>query len=206
MASAGNWIDTFPGNQLWSNALLVTKGMVPYNAVAMGEIDLVCERLRPRQTSADAWRDEWTRMGTQLEQSGDAAAAAGSRFTAGNFYLRSGMYYFTAERFIYPGAEKRAMGQKAIEMQHAGLTRRYANLERVEVPFGNGSLPAFFMKAEGASARAPTVVVFDGMDNCKEMSVLFNGLEFARRGINTLATLEPARPVRLRMQLRPRTA
>ena len=52
------WIDTFPGNQLWSNALLVTKGMVPYNAVAMAEIDLVCERLRPQQTKAEAWRDE----------------------------------------------------------------------------------------------------------------------------------------------------
>jgi hypothetical protein len=36
------------------------------------------------------------------------------------------------------------------------------------------------MKAQGASGRAPTIVVFDGMDNCKEMSVLFNGLEICR--------------------------
>src|ERR1019366_2173349 len=111
-------IDTFPGNQLWSNALLVTKGMAPYNAVAMGEIDAVCERLQPQQSKAEAWRDEWSRMGAQLEKAADAAAAACNQFTAGNYYLRSGMYYFTAERFIYPGAEKRTMGKKAIEMQH----------------------------------------------------------------------------------------
>jgi dienelactone hydrolase len=200
MASTGNWIDTFPGNQLWSNALLVTKGMAPYNAVAMGEIDLVCERLRPQQTQADAWRDEWARMGAQCEKSGDAAEAAGSRFTAGNFYLRAGMYYFTAERFIYPGAEKRAMGQNAIQLQQAGLTRRYSRLERVEVPFGNTSLPAYFMPAEGVTGPAPTVVVFDGMDNCKEMSILFNGLEFAKRGINTLAIDGPGQGESLRLR------
>ena len=198
--SGVTWIDTFPGNQLWSNALLVTKGMVPYNAVAMAEIDLVCERLRPQQTKAEAWRDEWARMGAQCEKAGDAAKAAGNQMTAGNYYLRSGMYYFTAERFIYPGAEKRAMGQKAIEMQQAGLLRRYGNLERVEVPFGNASLPAYFMKAEGVSGPAPTVVVFDGMDNCKEMSILFNGLEFAKRGFNTLAIDGPGQGESLRLR------
>ena len=31
------WIDHFPGNFMWSNATLVTQGMAPYGAVAMGE-------------------------------------------------------------------------------------------------------------------------------------------------------------------------
>ncbi len=44
--SKGAWIETFPGNFVWSNAGLVTKGMAPYGAVALGEIDEVCERLR----------------------------------------------------------------------------------------------------------------------------------------------------------------
>jgi hypothetical protein len=156
--------------------------------------------LRPQQTRAEAWRDEWARMGEQCEKSADAAAAVCNQMTAGNYYLRSGMYYFTAERFIYPGADKRAMGQKAIEMQQAGLLRRYANLERVEVPFGDTSLPAYFMKAEGTKGPAPTVVVFDGMDNCKEMSVLFNGLEFAKRGFNTLAIDGPGQGESLRLR------
>jgi hypothetical protein len=37
------------------------------------------------------------------------------------------------------------------------------------------------MKAPEAKG-APHGRPFDGMDNCKEMSVLFAGLEFARRG------------------------
>ena len=43
MSLSKSWIDEFPGNFMWSNATLVTKGMAPYGAVALGEIDQVCE-------------------------------------------------------------------------------------------------------------------------------------------------------------------
>ena len=56
------------------------------------------------------------------------------------------------------------------------------------------------MKAPGVSGRAPTVVAFDGLDNCKEMSVLFNGLEFARRGWHTLAIDGPGQGESLRLR------
>jgi dipeptidyl aminopeptidase/acylaminoacyl peptidase len=200
MSYSGTWVTQFPGNFVWSNAVLVTKGMAPYGAVALGEIDEVCERLKDRQHEPDAWQEEWCRMGERLEKIGDAAEAAGHRMSSGNAYLRAGMYYFTGERFIYPGETKREVGRKSIELQTKGLLRRYPNLERVEVPFEGKSLPALFMKAHGAKTRAPTVVVFDGMDNCKEMSVLFNGLEFAARGWNTLAIDGPGQGESLRLR------
>jgi dipeptidyl aminopeptidase/acylaminoacyl peptidase len=200
MSYSGTWITPFPGNFVWSNAALVTKGMAPYGAVALAEIDEVVERLKTRQHEADAWQHEWCRMGARLEQLGDRAETAGHCMSAGNAYLRAGMYYFTGERFIYPGEAKREVGRKSIELQTKGLLRRYPNLERVEVPFEGTSLPALFMKAPHASGRAPTVVVFDGMDNCKEMSVLFNGLEFAARGWNTLAIDGPGQGESLRLR------
>jgi dipeptidyl aminopeptidase/acylaminoacyl peptidase len=200
MMSAGPWIEHFPGNFVWSNACLVTKGMAPYGAVALGEIDEVCERLQSRQREPDAWREEWCALGARLEKAADAAEAKGARLSAGNYYLRAGMYYFTAERFITPGAEKREMGRKAIECQTRGLLRRYPNMEKVEVPYDGATLPALFMKSPRASGRAPTVVVFDGMDNCKEMSVLFAGLEFAARGWHTLAIDGPGQGESLRLR------
>ena len=201
MASNGPWIEHFPGNFAWSNACLVTKGMAPYGAVALGEIDQVCERLRPRQGEPDAWREEWCAMGSRLEKQAQHAATEGREMTAGNYYLRAGMYYFTGERFVYPGEQKREIGRKSIQCQQAGLTRRYPNLERVEVPYEAGAtLPALFMKAPGVSGRAPTVVLFNGMDNCKEMSVLFAGLEFAKRGWHTLAIDGPGQGESLRLR------
>lgn len=200
MTANGPWIEHFPGNMVWSNACLVTKGMAPYGAVALGEIDQACERLRQQQGDADAWRREWCALGARLEKMADAAEAAGHRITAGDYYLRAGMYYFTGERFVQPGEQKREIGRKAIELQGKGIERRHPNVERVEVPFEGATLPALFMKAPVAPGRAPIVVVFDGMDNCKEMSVLFAGLEFAKRGWHTLAIDGPGQGESLRLR------
>jgi len=58
--SQGAWIDHFPGNFMWSNATLVCKAMAPYGAVAIGEIDGICEGLAARgMGDPDAWWQEW---------------------------------------------------------------------------------------------------------------------------------------------------
>ena len=196
----GPWIQHFPGNMMWSNATLVTKGMAPYGAIAMGELDQICERLRKRQDEPEAWTEEWVAMGERLEKVADEAESKGHRLTAGNYYLRAGMYYFTGERFLYPGAAKKELGRKAIECQTAGILRRNPNVERVEVPYEDTTLPALFMTAPNVSGPAPTVVVFDGMDNCKEMSVIFAGLEFAARGWHTLCIDGPGQGESLRLR------
>ena len=198
--ASGTWIEQFPGNMTWSNAALVTKGMAPYGAVALGEIDEVCERLKSRQSEPDAWQEEWCAMGGRLEKVADQAATEGRQHTAGNYYLRAGMYYFTGERFIYPGPVKLEVGRKSLQCKRAGLERRYPTMEFVEVPFEKTTLPAIFLKAPGVTGPAPTVVVFDGMDNCKEMSILFNGLEFAARGWHTLAIDGPGQGESLRLR------
>ena len=200
MSAGPTWISHFPDNFVWSNATLVTKGMAPYGAVALGEIDEVCERLRPRQAEPDAWAEEWSALGRRLEAVAEAAVAAGREMTAGNYYLRAGMYYFTAERFVPPGDAKRELGRRALACQHAGLRRRHPNVEVVEVPYEGTTLSALFMRAPAVTGRAPTVVVFDGMDNCKEMSVLFAGLELAARGMHTLAIDGPGQGESLRLR------
>ena len=156
--SCGTWIEQFPGNFMWSNAALVTKGMAPYGAVALGEIDEVCERLKSRQSEPDAWREEWCAIGARLERVAEQAAADGRQFTAGNYYLRAGMYYFTGERFVEPGEQKRAIGFKALQCQHAGLERRYPNLELLEVPYEGTTLPALFVLLKYPKIRAEAPV------------------------------------------------
>ena len=100
-----SWTDHFPGNLLWSNAMLVCKGMAPYGAVALRDLDRIGARLRPRQGQADAWAEEWGAEADALEA---RAAGALSPETAGHLLLRAGMLRFTGERFVPPGPEKRA--------------------------------------------------------------------------------------------------
>lgn len=186
----GTWVETFPGNLRWSNAMQIVKGMVPWAATAMGEIDVVIARLKAREHEDDpdrAWKEEWAAMAGKVAKVADAAAAEGREITAGNNYMRAGNYYYSAERFIPPGADKMAVYHEALRCYRAALGRLHPNVEFVDVPYEGKALAAYFMKAPGVTGRAPTVVLFDGMDNCKEMSVIFAGLEFAKRGMHTLA-------------------
>ena len=195
-----NWIHSFPQNFQWSNATLVCKGMAPYGAVALGEIDWIVERLHERASEEHAWWEEWSAVAERVERSGDEAAAAGHHATAGNYYLRAGNYYYTGERMVPPGDLKTAMYRKALRCFVEGLKRRYPTLEIVDVPYEGSPLPAYFLKSQSANRRAPTVVLFDGLDNCKEMSVLFAGVELAFRGFHTLAIDGPGQGEALRLR------
>jgi alpha-beta hydrolase superfamily lysophospholipase len=196
----GNWIHSFPQHFQWSNATLVAKGMAPYGAVALEEIDRIVQRLHGRIKEEHAWWEEWGAVAAQVERAGDAAAAAGNHATAGNYYLRAGNYYYTGERMIPPGEHKLDMYRKALRCYQEGLKRRYPNLEIVDVPYERTALPAYFLKSPVAKGPAPTVVLFDGLDNCKEMSVLFAGVELAFRGFNTLAIDGPGQGEALRLR------
>jgi dienelactone hydrolase len=196
------WARHFPGNLRWSNAMQIVKGMAPYGAIAMEEVDRIGDRLKARETEGDpdiAWKEEWSAMADRVAAVADTAAAEGRTVTAGHHYMRAANYYYSAERFIPPGEEKMAMYHQALRCWHAALERLYPQIERVEVPYDGVSLPAYFLRAPG-SGRKRTVVLFDGMDNAKEMSVIFAGLDFAKRGINTLAIDGPGQSETLRLR------
>ena len=196
----GNWIHSFPQHFQWSNATLIAKGMAPYASVALEEIDRVVQRLHQRINEPHAWWEEWTAVAAAVEREADTAAAEGRHATAGNYYLRAGSYYYTGERMLPPGEEKLAIYRKSLRCSQEGLKRRYPNLEIVDVPYEGTALPAYFIKSPTASGRAPTVVLFDGLDNCKEMSVLFAGVELAFRGFHTLAIDGPGQGEALRLR------
>ena len=197
-----NWPVTFPGNLRWSNAMQIVKGMVPYAASAMAEIDNIRIRLTTRTGEPNldqVWKEEWEREADRVAAYGDKADADGFKITAGNQYMRAANYYYSAERFIPPGEEKLAVYRKALRCYLAAMERLYPEIERVEVPYEGKSLPAYFVKGRGEGKKR-TVVMFDGMDNAKEMSVIFAGLDLAKRGINVLAIDGPGQsePLRLR--------
>jgi hypothetical protein len=47
-AEPRSWAVHFPGNLRWTNAMQIVKGMAPYGAVAMDEVDRVGRRLEAR--------------------------------------------------------------------------------------------------------------------------------------------------------------
>jgi alpha-beta hydrolase superfamily lysophospholipase len=192
----------FPGNFVWSQSMMSIIDMAAWGASAMGEVDQVGRRLRLREGDNEAWFEEWHAMGEDMERKGDAARDENHPLTAGTYYLHAGVYLLYAERFIAPGERKFNSYRRAMKCFEEGFKRRYPAIERVEVPYEGGSLPAYFFKAPGSGSKR-TVVCFDGLDLCKEMSVLFAGVELANRGINTLAIDGPGQGEALRLRSMP---
>src|SRR5919198_2964900 len=157
-ADQSTWAVHFPGNLRWTNAMQIVKGMAPYAAVAMDEIDRVGRRLEARAGEADldqVWREEWAAMADRVAAAADKAAAEGRQITGGHHYMRAGNYYYSAERFIPPGAEKMAMYQKALRAYQAAMERLHPNIERVEVGYESTSLPAYFAAAMAGAPHPP---------------------------------------------------
>jgi dipeptidyl aminopeptidase/acylaminoacyl peptidase len=195
-----HWFEYFPGNFVWSQQMMSMIDMAVWGAAAMGEIDQVGQRLRGREGDNEAWFTEWSAMAEAVEQKARAAQEANHQMTAGTYFLHAGVYHLWAERFIPPSARKFETYRRSMRCFVEGYRRRFPNIERVEVPYAGTTLPAYFMKAPGVSAKAPAVVLFDGFDLCKEVGVLWGGVELANRGISTLAIDGPGQGEALRLR------
>ena len=194
-----HWFEYFPGHHMWSQGMMFGIEMQTWGAAALGEIDQIGQRLKGHEGDNERWWQEWSAMAARIEGFGAREEAAGHALTAGSYYLRAAVYYFCGERFIAPSERKRDTYRSCLRCFRKGIAQRYPEIERVEVPYEGTTLPAWFLKARVAG-RAPTVVMFDGLDNAKEMSVLFAGVEIARRGIHTLAIDGPGQGEALRLQ------
>ncbi len=195
-----HWFEYFPNNFVWSQQMMSMIDMAAWGAGAMGEIDQVGQRLKDRIGDNDAWFDEWTRMAEDMQQKAQAAAAANHQLTAGTYYLHAGTYFLWSERFTPPGEKKYGNYRRCMQNYMEGYQRRFPTIERVEVPYEGTTLPAYFFRSPLATGKAPTMVCFDGLDLCKEVSVLFGGIELANRGINMLAIDGPGQGEALRLR------
>ena len=194
-----HWFEYFPGNHMWSQGMMFGIEMAAQGAAALGEIDQIGQRLKAHVGDNEKWWEEWTAMAARIEGFAAEAERAGRQLTAGSYYLRAAIYYFCGERFIPPSERKRETYRSCLRCFEKGIARRYPSIERVTVPYEGTTLPAWLYKADVAGP-APAVVMFDGLDNAKEMSVLFAGVEIARRGIHTLAIDGPGQGEALRLQ------
>ncbi|MCC7487605.1 MAG: alpha/beta fold hydrolase [Burkholderiales bacterium] len=197
-----HWFEYFPGHHMWSQGMMFGIEMQTWGAAALGEIDQIGQKLRAHVGDNERWWQEWTAMAARIERFGDAEEAMGHALTAGSYFLRAAVYYFCGERFVPPSERKWETYRSCLRCFRKGVARRYPAIERMEVPYEGTTLPAWFLRAH-AAAPAPAVVMFDGLDNAKELSVLFGGVEIARRGIHVLAIDGPGQGEALRLQAIP---
>jgi dienelactone hydrolase len=184
----------FPGNYRWSyNTLLGFAAGGQF-----GDIALILPKLTAAIGDDRAWHREWTWLATVLERRAEGQASDLTK--SENLFLAS-LYHTLAEHFINPTDPAR------LEAYHHVLAcferaRQAAPfpLERVLVPYDGTTLPAYFLRADGAGRACPTVIFICGLDTTKELWFLRARLHFAARGMNCLFIDTPGIGEALRLQ------
>ncbi|MCC6075108.1 alpha/beta hydrolase family protein [Pseudomonas sp. GCM10022188] len=194
----------FPTNYVWSLSTMIALT----HGGNIGEVDAMCAPLLEAARAGDdpgtlAFYEAWKGGGDKLVALADEDLARGRQLSAGEKLGRAALYYGIAERMQAHGFEHRlAMYRRSLELFERSRTLGRENCQRVEIPYGQAHLSGLYVRAEGlaAGARAPIVVVMNGLDSTKEMlqkSVM--GTMFARRGLSTLFVDQPGTGEALRL-------
>lgn len=184
-----SYLNYFGDNYRWSHGLLLALGSAPYGGGDVGEIHHVGLALRDADGDDQAWFEAWRDAARRAEADAERHEAEGRLLTAASAALRACSYYQVGERF------KTHKDDEALEAYSRSLTCfqtwiRHGTgpkIETVEVPYEQGSLPAYLVHPRVVLGdRAPCVVFFDGLDITKELQYLRGVRELSDRGVACL--------------------
>jgi pimeloyl-ACP methyl ester carboxylesterase len=128
-------------------------------------------------------------LGERRERLAVEAEASGHPASARDHYFHAALLYATAEWPIWETTTELI----AIDDRKNHCYSSYGRLadhhvERVEIPFGNSYLPAWFhLPPDYAGGAVQTVIACGGMDAAKELNVNLYGDKFLQRGFAVLS-------------------
>jgi dienelactone hydrolase len=149
------------------------------------------------------WLPTWVRWAERHTALGDEALAQGRRLTAGEAYVRAGLFYHWATFVSVEDAAAFRAALEASERVWAKAAPLVAPpMENVEVPFEGTTLPGYLRRPHGVE-RPPLAVLVPGADSTKE-ELYDLGEHLVRRGVAAFAFDGPGHGlVSFRLKLRP---
>ena len=144
------------------------------------------QRIMQKLESWDDWCRVWSEMGAEHEALAEEAVAANHRITATAAYKRATIYYHFANAIFYRDkAQKEAAHQKKMECFAKAAPYLNPPSQRLEIPFENTSLPAYFRVPTGPGPH-PCVIMVCGLDSVKEQETEWEDA-LLERGMATLS-------------------
>ena len=208
---AGSWFRYFPTHYLWSQIMCGLINIGPMGGTRFQEVDQAGKRLIGREGDPEAWAEVWGETADNALALADEADRAGHAGTAAAAYIRSAIYRFNSERFVHPEKPEKAESYRALLPHYEkGMKHRVPGFERVEVPYEDTTLPAYWLPPVNPAGKdpvgntpagaAPAIAFFDGLDASKEITPLWGGLALRERGIGVLCIDGPGQGEALRLR------
>ena len=142
-------------------------GGTAYGAGEFGELITTVNQIQAAGPSYQTYYDNFVATGQRVAALADRERAAGHRASARSAYLRAAQYFDQALFFVLGTSTPDAEAAVYATMQRQW--NRAAQLmdppfERVAIPYGQSTLPGYFLRPSTANVRRPTVIVNNGSD------------------------------------------
>jgi dienelactone hydrolase len=126
------------------------------------------EQLREQISDYEQWCGAWCRQAESHIRRGDEALAAGQRLTAGDAYLRAGLFYHWASfMFAHDQAQFRAALAGMAGAWEKAAPHLDPPMEILTVPFQDMTLNGY-LRIPSGTPRPPVVLLLPGADSTKE--------------------------------------
>lgn len=179
---------TLMKDELFQAQLIRALGYAVAGGADLGECLAVADRID--RVDPVLWYDQWSALAARTEAAAVKSAAIGQVASARSGFLRASNYYRSAGVFLMaaPIDERlRSAHQREVETFRQGAALLDLPPQVVEIPYEDGSLPAYFFLASEDGHPRPTVVLTTGYDGSAEELYFANGAAALERGYNVLA-------------------
>jgi pimeloyl-ACP methyl ester carboxylesterase len=158
-----------------------------YGGADIGECVTTINRIG--EGSADDWHREWIATAKRIAEAARHSKKRGHTVSAREGYFRASTYYhvsyFPLYGFPVDPRLTQAFEAEVSSFQHAAALSSPA-IEPIEIPFEDGSLPAYFLRADETVTPKPTIVHVNGYDSNIQEMYFAHGPAAVRRGYNCL--------------------
>ncbi len=170
------------------NDFVWAHGYIPYGGADFGEIRAVAEAVA--DSGDDAFHDAWVAAGDRMAAAADALLAKGRMTSARETYLRASVFYASSFRPLYGApVDPRLLSafRKEVAAFDSALSLGEAPTAPMAIPFGEISLPGYFIPAEGRKNEVRPLIIFtNGYDGTIVDTYFACAVAASRRGYHSL--------------------
>ncbi|QUH23022.1 alpha/beta hydrolase [Methanobacterium alkalithermotolerans] len=150
----------------------------------------------------ESWYSAWHQLALKTEKKANSSLSQGKNNKAREEYLMAGNYYRVSEFYLHGNPEDPriiASWNKSHECFQiaAGLSK--PEIEAVEIPYENTTLPAYFYKVDESGKSRPTLIIQTGFDGTQEELYVY-AVAANQRGYNVLTFEGPGQGRVIRVQ------
>lgn len=162
-------------------------GGVPFGTADVGEVLATIDGVA--NNDHEHWFRAWHETGSRVRVLADAAAAAGHRVSAAQGYLRAATYFAVAVNSV-SGLVSDELLVPTFRLHRSSwngfVDTTDHTVERVEIPYEQGTLPGWFFTPSTDARARPTLVMVNGSDGAISSLWGFGAAGALARGYNVL--------------------